>query len=244
MSYTYFIADLHLSQDRPDITACLADFLSGDVQSADALYVLGDLFEYWIGDDDRNDFTDEVAQLFKSLNDKGIPIYYVHGNRDFLIRKSFCQRSGMQLLDEQTVIDLYGTPTLILHGDELCTQDIAYQAFRAKARSWWWPRLILALPLFVRRKIAENGRRTSQKNQQNLTMEIMDVTHQAVVDVMQQHGVKRLIHGHTHRPAIHELEINKQKAQRIVLGDWYEQGSMLRVTPQHTDLVSTPLLDA
>ncbi len=241
MPATYFIADLHLSADRPDITACLRQFLSEQACDAEALYVLGDLFEYWLGDDDLNDFTLLISEMFRNLADQGVPIFFIHGNRDFLIRQRFAHRSGMQLLPEQTVINLYGTPTLIMHGDELCTLDLAYQKFRRKARSWWWPRLVLALPLALRRKLAENGRKTSQKNQQALTLEIMDVTPSEVIKVMEHHNVRRLIHGHTHRPAIHAFEVSGEAAQRIVLGDWYDQGSMLKVTPQGIELISQPL---
>lgn len=242
MSHTYFIADLHLSQDRPDITQCLQTFLEQQAVDCDALYVLGDLFEYWLGDDDRSPFNEHVSTLFAALNGKGVPIYYLHGNRDFLIRQGFCRRSGMTLLNEQEVIDLYGTPTLIMHGDELCTRDVEYQRFRKKSRSWWWPRYALALPLFLRRKIAEKGRRKSQQNQQKLTMQIMDVTPDEVVNTMQAHGVQRLIHGHTHRPAVHDLQVNGKPAQRIVLGDWYDQGSMLKVNANRCELISAPLV--
>lgn len=240
-SITYFISDLHLSADRPDITQCLEDFLQNHVLAADALYVLGDLFEYWIGDDDRSDFNEQVAAMFKKVSDAKVPIYFIHGNRDFLIREKFAQRAGMTLLNEQEVIDLYGIPTLILHGDELCTQDIAYQKFRRKARSWWWPTIILALPLSLRRYLAKRGRQTSQKNQQKLTMEIMDVSPAEVVNYLERFGVQRMIHGHTHRPALHDLEANQKPAQRIVLGDWYDQGSMLKVTAKAIELTHLPL---
>ncbi len=240
-SITYFISDLHLSADRPDITQCLEDFLQTHALTADALYVLGDLFEYWIGDDDRSDFNEQIALMFKQVSDTGVPIYFIHGNRDFLIREKFAKRAGMTLLSEQAVIDLYGTPTLILHGDELCTQDIAYQKFRRKARSWWWPRIILSLPLSLRRYLAKRGRETSQKNQQKLTMEIMDVSPPEVVNYLERFGVQRMIHGHTHRPALHDLEANQKPAQRIVLGDWYDQGSMLQVTPENIELTNMPL---
>jgi UDP-2,3-diacylglucosamine hydrolase len=241
MPYTYFISDLHLSADRPDITRCLLEFLHNKAPYADALYILGDLFEMWIGDDDVNAFTLEVAQAFKALADKGIAIYFIHGNRDFLIRTHFAQRAGFKLLPEQCVVDLYGKPTLIMHGDELCIADLEYQKFRRKARGWWWPRLMLSLPLSTRRKIAEKGRKTSQSNQQKLSQEIMDVSQSEVITVMHAHKVSRLIHGHTHRPAIHDLEIDGQGAQRIVLGDWYDQGSILKVTADSLDLQSKAL---
>ena len=230
MPTTYFIADLHISAERPDITECLETFLAEEAIRADALYVLGDLFEAWIGDDDINDFTSRVVLAFRTLADTGVPIYFIHGNRDFLIRNQFAKRAGMTLLPEEKVIDLYGEPTLIMHGDQLCTRDIAYQKFRKKARGWWWPRLILMLPLSTRRKIAAKGRKQSQEKQQHLSQDIMDVTPEEVIKSLKENGVKRLIHGHTHRPATHSLKLDNNDAERIVLGDWYTQGSVLTVT--------------
>jgi UDP-2,3-diacylglucosamine hydrolase len=203
--------------------------------------VLGDLFEVWIGDDDQNSFTLSIAKAFNTLRQSGVPIYFIHGNRDFLIRERFAKQAGFEILPEQVVIDLYGEPTLIMHGDELCTKDIEYQAFRKKARSWWWPRIMLSLPLSTRRQIAKKGRATSKQKQTKLSSEIMDVTSEEVISSMQNFAVKKLIHGHTHRPAIHQLEINGQPAQRIVLGDWYDQGSVLKVSKEHTDLSSLNL---
>jgi UDP-2,3-diacylglucosamine hydrolase len=239
--FTYFISDLHLSADRDDINQCLFEFLSEQAPQADALYVLGDLFEVWIGDDDQNSFTLSIAKAFNALRQSGVAVYFIHGNRDFLIRQRFAKQAGFKILPEQVVIDLYGEPTLIMHGDELCTKDIEYQAFRKKARSWWWPRLMLSLPLSTRRKIANKGRATSKQNQSKLSAEIMDVTPQEVISYMQKFAVKRLVHGHTHRPAIHQLELNGRPAERIVLGDWYDQGSVLKVSKEHTDLSSLNL---
>jgi UDP-2,3-diacylglucosamine hydrolase len=240
-SFTYFISDLHLAADRDDINQCLFTFLSEQVPQADALYVLGDLFEVWIGDDDKNSFTLSIAKAFNALRQSGVPVYFIHGNRDFLIRERFAKQAGFKILPEQVVIDLYGEPTLIMHGDELCTKDIEYQNFRKKARSWWWPRIMLSLPLSMRRKLAKKGRETSKKKQSHLTAEIMDVTPEEVITYMQNFAVKKLIHGHTHRPAIHPLEISGQPAQRIVLGDWYDQGSILKVSKEHTSLSSLNL---
>ncbi len=203
---------------------------------ADALYVLGDLFEVWIGDDDQNSFTVSIAEAFNTLRLSGVPIYFIHGNRDFLVRQRFAKQAGFTILPEQVVIDLYGEPTLIMHGDELCTKDIEYQVFRKKARSWWWPRIMLSLPLSTRRKIASKGRATSKQKQSKLSADIMDVTSEEVIICMQKFAVKKLIHGHTHRPAIHPIEINGQPAKRIVLGDWYDQGSVLKVSPEATEL--------
>lgn len=243
MPHTYFISDLHLSEDRPDITDCLIRFLKGPALQADALYVLGDLFEYWLGDDDITPLSLSVSGGFRELADRGIPVFFIHGNRDFLMRNKYAAECSMTLLPEQKVIDLYGTPTLIMHGDELCTLDTDYQRFRLKARGWWWPRLVLSLPLFIRKKIAENGRKKSQTKQQNIAMHITDVTQDDVVNSMTEHGVNRLIHGHTHRPAIHDFEVNGKPAQRIVLGDWYDQGSMLRVDSEHLDLQNVKLVN-
>ena len=235
MPFTYFIADIHLSEDRPDITDCLLSFLKDEAPQAEALYVLGDLFEYWIGDDNKTPFNDKIAAAFKALS-LNTPVFFIHGNRDFAIRDGWAQQAGMTLLPEQAVIDLYGNPTLISHGDELCTMDVAYQKFRKKSRGWWWPRLMLALPLSYRRKVAENGRKKSKMNQSGLTAEIMDVTPEEVVKAMEKFNVQRFIHGHTHRPNIHSLEANGKPATRIVLGDWYDQGSVLKVSTDEMSL--------
>jgi UDP-2,3-diacylglucosamine hydrolase len=236
--FTYFISDLHLSADRDDINQCLFTFLREQAPQAEALYVLGDLFEVWIGDDDQNAFTLGIAQAFNTLSQLGVPIYFIHGNRDFLVRQRFAKQAGFSILPEQTLIDLYGEPTLIMHGDELCTKDVDYQAFRKKARSWWWPRLMLCLPLSLRREIANKGRETSKNKQSNLSAEIMDVTQDEVQKYMHKFQVKTLIHGHTHRPAIHHITIDGKAAQRIVLGDWYEQGSVLKASKQGLELSS------
>lgn len=235
MPFTYFIADLHLSDDRPDITACLMTFLQHEAPQAEALYVLGDLFEVWIGDDNITPFNEHIAAAFKQVS-LCTPVYFIHGNRDFAIRDMWAKKAGMTLLNEQEVISLYGTPTLITHGDELCTRDVAYQKFRKKSRSWWWPRLMLALPLWYRRRVAENGRKKSKLNQQSLKPEIMDVTPAEVEKVMAKYEVTQLIHGHTHRPNIHTLQVNGEPATRIVLGDWYDQGSILKVSAQSIQL--------
>ncbi len=226
MSVTYFISDLHLSADRQDINNCLFRFLQTEAVHADALYILGDLFEVWIGDDDVTPFSESIASALKSLS-ATVPIYFIHGNRDFAIRQAFADRAGMTILPEQYVIDLYGRRALLMHGDEMCTRDVEYQKFRKKSRSWWWPRLMLLLPLKTRQKIANDGRETSKNNQKQLTAEIMDVTQSEVELAMQRHKVDLLIHGHTHRPNVHKFNIDNKPMQRIVLGDWYDQGSIL-----------------
>nr|WP_297347500.1 UDP-2,3-diacylglucosamine diphosphatase [uncultured Glaciecola sp.] len=237
MSITYFISDLHLSADRKDISACLFRFLQTEALDADALYILGDLFEVWIGDDDITPFSESITNALKTLS-VTVPIYFIHGNRDFAIRQAFAARAGMTILPEQHVIDLYGRKVLLMHGDELCTRDIEYQKFRKKSRSWWWPRLMLLLPLKTRQKIANNGRQTSKNNQKQLTAEIMDVTQSEVELAMQRHGVDLLIHGHTHRPKVHTFNLDNKLMKRIVLGDWYDQGSILIADKQHLSLAN------
>jgi UDP-2,3-diacylglucosamine hydrolase len=224
---TLFISDLHLDPDRPVITALFLDFLQHRAVGAEALYILGDLFEAWIGDDDDARLGRQVAAALKDLTAGGVPVYLVHGNRDFLVGERFAAASGVYLLSEATVIDLYGTPTLIMHGDTLCTDDLTYQAFRAQVRSPQWQAQLLARPLAERRQIAKQLREGSQQATQQKAGEITDVNPDEVIRIMREYGISRLIHGHTHRPAIHNLLIDGRPAQRIVLGDWYEQGSVL-----------------
>jgi len=235
---TYFIADLHLAQNRPDITACFLSFLKTDAIEAQTLYILGDLFEYWLGDDDDTPFIQDVANALKQLSQSGVTIYYIHGNRDFLLGKKYATQAGMTLLPEIKVIDLYDQQVVIMHGDTLCTRDVAYQAFRKKSRSWWWQAMVKSLPLFIRRKMAENYRIKSAKATAVKTQEIMDVTNTEVVRCLEEHQSQLLIHGHTHRPDIHQLTANNQDAKRIVLGDWYEQGAWLKVTKDNIELLN------
>jgi UDP-2,3-diacylglucosamine hydrolase len=246
LSKTLFISDLHLSAERSDIAQCFFDFMKNETQNADALYILGDLFEVWIGDDDTNPFSQEVASAIAKVSET-TPVYFIHGNRDFAIRDGFAAKCNMHLLPEQYVIDLYGRKALISHGDELCTRDIDYMKFRKKARSWWWPRLMLALPLSLRKKLAAQGRQVSKNKQMHLSEEIMDVTQAEVEAAMRKHNVDLFIHGHTHRPNVHEftMEIQgkQQAVQRIVLGDWYSQGSILIASPNVLSLESRQFSD-
>ncbi|PSV13726.1 UDP-2,3-diacylglucosamine diphosphatase [Photobacterium leiognathi] len=228
---TLFISDLHLSASRPDMTACFLRFMAEDTANIDALYVLGDLFEMWIGDDEESPFLQQIKQAFKTLTDSGIPCYFVHGNRDFLIGKRFSQQTGIQLLPEHSVVDLYGKPTLILHGDTLCIEDEAYQRYRKKVHNKFIQWLFFRIPLSKRIQIGEKFRNNSSKNNQMKSQSIMDVTASEVVRVMKEFHVDQMIHGHTHRPDIHSLTVDEKPATRIVLGDWYEHGSVLVVTP-------------
>ena len=238
---TYFIADLHLAQNRPDITACFLRFLENEATKAQTLYILGDLFEAWIGDDDDSDFVATIANALTTLSNFGVKIYYIHGNRDFLLGQRFAQKSSMILLPEVDLIQLYGQAVVVMHGDTLCTKDIAYQEFRKKSRTWWWQAMIKSLPLFVRKKIAANYRKRSAAATSMKSQDIMDVTPEEVVNCLESYRSQLLIHGHTHRPAVHALDANGNKAQRIVLGDWYEQGAWLKVTPTSMELMNQPL---
>ncbi len=224
---TLFISDLHLDLQRPAIIQLFLDFLKQQAISAEALYILGDLFEVWIGDDENSTLGHMVTMAFKALGESGVPVYLLHGNRDFLLGESFAAVSDIQLLPEAKVIDLYGTPTLVMHGDTLCTDDIEYQAFRAQVRTPEWQARVLSLPLSQRRIMATQLRDTSLQAIRKKTAGITDVNAEAVVCAMRTHGVYRLIHGHTHRPHIHEWQLDGRVAQRIVLGDWYARGSVL-----------------
>ncbi|MDV5139525.1 UDP-2,3-diacylglucosamine diphosphatase [Chimaeribacter arupi] len=237
---TLFIADLHLSVQEPAITAGFLRFLAGEARRAEALYILGDLFEAWIGDDDPQPLHVEIAAALKALADRGVPCYFIHGNRDFLLGKRFARASGMTLLPEEQVLTLYGRRVLIMHGDTLCTDDEGYQRFRKKVRNPLIQRMFLALPLRLRLKIAGKMRADSQQANQLKSMAIMDVNPQAVSDTMRRHQVHWLIHGHTHRPAIHTLALPDGEAHRAVLGAWHQEGSMVTVGPQGIDLVTFP----
>jgi UDP-2,3-diacylglucosamine hydrolase len=235
--HTLFIADLHLDASRPRITRLFEDFLAGDeARSADAVYILGDLVEAWIGDDDDAELPARIAAATHGLRDAGVPVYFMVGNRDFLLGEAFAQRAGFTMLDDGAVHDLYGRPTLLMHGDVLCTDDVAYQAVRRQVRTPEWKAQILAMPLDARRAFAAKAREDSRAHTGSTMETIMDVNAIAVADVMREAGVTRLIHGHTHRPAIHRFDLDGQPAERIVLGDWYEQGSVLRVTPAQVEL--------
>jgi UDP-2,3-diacylglucosamine hydrolase len=226
---TLFISDLHLDGSRPEITGLFLKFLEEEARKASSLYILGDFFEVWIGDDDGDLHHAQVMAGLKALTTAGVPMYLMHGNRDFLIGKRFAERTGVRLLTDPKVVDLGGSPTLLMHGDTLCTDDLQYQRARRLLRNPLVQGIYLALPLSLRRRIAAFARAKSKSDTAAKAAYIMDVNQQAVESVMVQHGVRRLIHGHTHRPGVHRFKSADGKPmERIVLGDWYEQSSILR----------------
>jgi len=226
---TLFISDLHLCKDRPAINALFLDFLATQTKSIDALYILGDLFEVWIGDDVVTPEDNAILSELKNITQNAIPVYVMHGNRDFLLAEQFCEQSGCQLIPDPSIIDLYDVPTLIMHGDTLCTDDTAYQQFRNMVRNETWQTQFLAMTVSQRQAIALKYRNESKTQTQQKAPEIVDANQQAIETVMQENKVLHLIHGHTHRPGTHHFELNNNTAQRIVLGDWYKQGSVLVV---------------
>ena len=240
MSHTLFIADLHLCAEEPAITAGFLAFLRRDARQARALYILGDLFEAWIGDDDPDPLHAEIAAALRELKQRNIPCYFIHGNRDFLLGKRFAAASGMTLLPEEQVLEIHGKRILIMHGDTLCTDDEGYQRFRRKVHQPWLQKLFLLLPLSVRQRIALNMRAGSRQANSSKDVTIMDVNAAAVQKTMTRHQVHCLIHGHTHRPAVHQLNVANQPAERIVLGAWHSEGSMIRVDKDETRLISFP----
>jgi len=226
---TLFISDLHLCASRPHITDAFLQFLSTEAKAAKALYILGDLFEYWAGDDDIGDaFNKQIIQGFKTLATSGVGIYLMHGNRDFLITDEFCQAAHIQLVNDPILIDLYGTATLLSHGDALCTDDVTYQQFRTQVRNKQWQAQFLSQPLQARKAQIEAIRLRSEQEKSNKSAAIMDVNAEAVNQLLQEYNYPSLlIHGHTHRPDQHQLVVDGKTTTRWVLGDWYEQGSYL-----------------
>jgi UDP-2,3-diacylglucosamine hydrolase len=225
---TLFISDLHLDEPRPPATRCLLELLRGRARHAAALWVLGDLFEAWIGDDDDAAWLAPVLDGFAALA-KVVPLKVLHGNRDFLLGDAFCRRTGATLATEPVVLDLHGTRTVLLHGDALCTDDHAYQAFRAQVRAPAWQRTFLGKPLGERRDFAAQARSASQRENANKDSYLMDVNAAAVTDAFRASGAMRMIHGHTHRPAQHALTVDGRPCERWVLGDWHANGWVMSV---------------
>ncbi len=236
---TLFISDLHLDDTRPAIVQTFLDFLAQDARSATALYILGDLFETWIGDDDDAPLAAQVADGIAALTRSGVPVYFVHGNRDFLLGETYAARCGMTLLPEESVHDIEGVSTLVMHGDTLCTGDVEYQRFRAQSRDPAWQRAILAQPLAARRALAVHAREESERHTQASMAAIMDVEPASVATSLDRVHVRRLIHGHTHRRAVHAASGPGGHSERLVLGDWYDTASVLavdRISARFVDL--------
>ena len=228
MQRTLLVSDIHLCPARLAVVRMFLDFLAKQAPQADALYILGDLFEYWAGDDDLADpFNAAIVTALKDLVDKGTQVFLLVGNRDFLIGKDFARASGATLLDEPHLSDLDGTPTLLLHGDTLCTDDPDYRAFRDKVRDKAWQQAFLALPLSERKAQIEQLRCRSEQEKQTKSSALMDVNPEAVENLLRAYGYPRLIHGHTHRQARHEILIDGHRCERWVLGNWYDSGNTL-----------------
>jgi UDP-2,3-diacylglucosamine hydrolase len=225
----FFISDLHLCASRPEINRIFFEFLRGPARNAESLYILGDLFEYWAGDDDLDDpFNASVVSALAECSRAGPAVYVMHGNRDFLLGTTFAEACEANLIGDPLPVDLFKTPTLLMHGDTLCIDDRDYQEFRAKVRAPAWRKDFLALPLERRKEQIEELRRRSESEKKLKTPELMDVNGGAVETVLREHDYPRLIHGHTHRPARHEHRVDGRTCERWVLADWYRTGSYLR----------------
>ncbi len=237
---TFFISDLHLDPDSPEIARQFLAFLDGEARSADALYILGDLFEVWLGDDDPDPAAREIVAALRRLSDSGVPCFVMHGNRDFLIGRRFCEETGATLLGDGVVVEVQGERVLLMHGDVLCTDDKSYQRLRRIVRNpvvqWVTRRLSLAR----RRALASRMREGSRMHTGTAAPDIMDVNAGAVADAFRAGGVRTMIHGHTHRPAVHELVVDGKPVRRIVLGDWHAQGSVLAWSPAGFELRQLP----
>ncbi|WP_323844008.1 UDP-2,3-diacylglucosamine diphosphatase [Microbulbifer magnicolonia] len=238
---TYIISDLHLDESRPDITRAFFDFLRGPAAGAEALYILGDFFEVWIGDDDDAPLAAEVARELSRYSGSGAELYLMHGNRDFLLGQDFAHRTGAVLLQDPSTVTLAGHRVLLMHGDTLCTRDREYLAFRQQARDPHWQRALLAKSLEERRAIAAQIRAVSKSMASRKAEDIMDVTPEEVERVMREHGVRLLVHGHTHRPARHQLTVDGEPAERIVLGDWGERGWCVKADKDSLELIHWPI---
>jgi UDP-2,3-diacylglucosamine hydrolase len=236
-----FISDLHLSEERAAANERFIGFLEGKARSADALYILGDFFEYWIGDDDLEaPFNAVIAGLLRGLTRQGVPVYLMHGNRDFLVGEGFCRATGGTLLADPSVVEVQGERTLLAHGDTLCTDDHDYQSWRRVARSQEWQREFLAKPREVRRRMILGLREKSKAVVEAKPAEIMDVNDAAVAQALREHGVQRLVHGHTHRPGRHEHRVDGRDCERWVLPDWYGPGGYLELGAGRPRLVRFP----
>jgi UDP-2,3-diacylglucosamine hydrolase len=225
----YFISDLHLEESRPDITQAFLQYMDAAQKDATALYILGDFFESWIGDDENTELQLSIKKRLKSFTDSGPALFFMHGNRDFLIGALFAEETGATILPDPSIIQLNNEPVLLMHGDSLCTGDTGYMKFRATIRNPSFLEPLLKRPIEERKITAQQLRAMSQANNQSKSTEIMDVTPEEVTAEMSKHQIKTLIHGHTHRPEIHNIEVDQQPAQRIVIGDWDKEVWYLKV---------------
>ena len=225
---TLFISDLHLEAERPDVGKHFLQFLDSEAKEADELYILGDLFEAWVGDDDPNTHYFTIKRALRKLVDSGISVSFMHGDRDFLVGNGFANETGAKILKDPYKVTMYGRKVLLSHGDKLCTDDIKHQKIRKMTQDPEWQAKMLAKPLKDRLRISEEARRQSLEQTLNMSMDITDVNQGAVVEIIRKNNVDILLHGHTHRPAVHEVDLGNRKAKRIVLGDWHKQGSCVR----------------
>ena len=244
-----FISDLHLEESRQDITASLLSFLHKHSGECECLYILGDLFEVWIGDDESTPLTQTIADALKNFSDNGSQIRVMHGNRDFLIGDDYAKQCGASLITDPYILQHPSGDILLMHGDTLCTDDTAYMQFRDMVRDPGWQGEFLSQSLEARREFARQARAESQKATFNKQSEIMDVNSEAVVAAMESHQQSTLLHGHTHRPHIHDVEVSldspaAQKARRVVLGDWDKSGWYAELTANGLELHEFPLSEA
>jgi UDP-2,3-diacylglucosamine hydrolase len=237
---TLFISDLHIDASRPEITEQFIDFLRNEASDAEALYILGDLFESWVGDDGADADQRAATAAIRQLTAGGVPCFVMHGNRDFLLGRQFCSQSGAQLLPDPLIVTLHGEPVLVMHGDALCTDDRAYQRLRATVRDGDWQRQFLALPVTARRALAGAARVGSQAHTALMEYAITDVNADSVALALRAAATTTLLHGHTHRPGIHPLQVDGRPCTRIVLGDWYAHGSVLRWDASGPELKTLP----
>ena len=225
---TLFISDLHLEADRPDIADQFLRFLETEALNADALYILGDLFEFWVGDDDPNEHYAWIKQGLRKLTRKKIPVFFMHGNRDFMIGEDFAAETAITILADPHVLEIHGEKVLLSHGDAYCTDDIEYQTIRKMTRDPQWQAMMMTKSVEERQAFAEQARAASQAHGDNISQTIVDVNQTEIESAFREANVSLMLHGHTHRPAVHELEIDGRPVRRIVLGDWYEHGSIVR----------------
>ena len=242
MSSTLFISDLHLAYERPEINSLFSRFMDDTARCAEALYILGDLFEYWVGDDqlDHDLLARSVTDAIRRWSDAGTRVYFMHGNRDFLIGERFAREAGLTILPDPTLIKLYGQQVLLMHGDTLCTDDVAYQKFRAQTRANEWKNATLAQPYEARQQLAQSIRAQSDSEKNQKPEEIMDVTEATVEDAFRKYHYPLMIHGHTHRPARHVHNIDGRTCARWVLADWYQRGSYLRCNADGCEAIQLP----